>query len=101
DFEIAVEDERGFSHGLLLPAGPLREPPGRRVDATVVNGAEARPGGFRMRRTPAGLYRVAAHAAPVMQSVRSGKNLNAVGGRGDPDGFLDVVSVVGLPFSAL
>ncbi len=61
DFEIAVEDERGSGNGLLLPAGPLREPAGRRVDATVVNGAEPRSGAFRMRLSPAGLYRVDAH----------------------------------------
>ena len=29
DFEILVQDERGLGNGLLLPAGPLREPPER------------------------------------------------------------------------
>src|SRR5258706_14135635 len=57
DFEIAVEDERGLGNGLLLPAGPLREPPGRRVDATVMNGGAAGPGAFAMRLVPAGPVR--------------------------------------------
>src|SRR6266849_4101635 len=83
DFEIAVEDERGYGNGLPLPAGPLREPAGRRVDATVVNGVEARLGAFRMRLTPAGLYRVDAHASPLAQSELSGKKLHAVAGIGD------------------
>ena len=100
DFEIAVEDERGFGNGLLLPAGPLREPADRRVDATVVNGAEPWPGAFRMRLTPAGLYRVDAHAAPLMQSELSGKKLHAVAGIGNPERFFAGLSRMGLAFSA-
>jgi tetraacyldisaccharide 4'-kinase len=100
DFEIAVEDERGFGNGLLLPAGPLREPAGRRVDATVVNGAEPRPGAFRMRLTPAGLYRVDAPAAPLTQSELSGKKLHAVAGIGNPERFFAGLSRMGLAFSA-
>ncbi len=39
DFEIAVVGTRGLGNGLVLPAGPLREPPSRldRVDAIVLN----------------------------------------------------------------
>jgi tetraacyldisaccharide 4'-kinase len=100
DFEIAVEDERGSGNGLLLPAGPLREPAGRRVDATVVNGAEPKSGAFRMRLTPAGLYRVDAHATPLAQSELSGKKLHAVAGIGNPERFFAGLSHMGLAFSA-
>ncbi|MBW8901401.1 MAG: tetraacyldisaccharide 4'-kinase, partial [Massilia sp.] len=40
DLEIVLFDARGVGNGFLLPAGPLREPPSRRRDFTVVNGAE-------------------------------------------------------------
>jgi tetraacyldisaccharide 4'-kinase len=100
DFEIAVEDERGFGNGLLLPAGPLREPAARRVDATVVNGAEAKPGAFRMRLAPAGLYRVDGQGAPLAQSELSGKRLHAVAGIGNPERFFEGLSRMGLAFSA-
>lgn len=36
DFEILVQDERGLGNGLLLPAGPLREPPERAARANVI-----------------------------------------------------------------
>ena len=100
DFEIAVEDERGFGNGLLLPAGPLREPAGRRVDATVVNGAEPKPGAFRMRLAPAGLYRVGGRGAPLAQAELSGKKLHAIAGIGNPERFFDGLSRMGLAFSA-
>ena len=39
DVEILVQDGRGIGNGLMLPAGPLREPAGRRevVDAVITN----------------------------------------------------------------
>lgn len=51
DIEICVFDERGTGNGLLLPAGPLREPWPRPVDL-VVHTAESRPAfaGFGARR---------------------------------------------------
>ena len=100
DFEIAVEDDRGLGNGLLLPAGPLREPAGRPVDATVVNGAEPKAGAFRMRLTPAGLYRVDRRGAPLAQSELSGKKLHAVAGIGSPERFFAGLARMGLAFSA-
>jgi tetraacyldisaccharide 4'-kinase len=38
DIEIVLFDGRGIGNGWLLPAGPLREPPTRQRDFTVVNG---------------------------------------------------------------
>jgi tetraacyldisaccharide 4'-kinase len=100
DFEIAVEDERGLGNGFLLPAGPLREPPDRRVDATVVNGGESRPGSFTMRVRVAGLYRVGNARTLVTRSDLSGKKLHAVAGIGNPERFFAALSSIGLEFSA-
>ena len=100
DFEISVEDERGAGNGLLLPAGPLREPADRAVDARVVNGAEPRPGFFAMRLAAAGLYRVADPPAQLARQELSGRRLHAVAGIGNPDRFFATLSRMGLAFSA-
>jgi len=100
DLEIALEDERGHGNGLLLPAGPLREPAGRRVDATVVNGPEPRPGTYRMRLRPSGFFWVGDAARPVARSELLGKRLHAVAGIGNPDRFFADLSRMGLAFTA-
>lgn len=100
DFEIAVEDERGAGNGLLLPAGPLREPWGRRVDATVVNGGEPGSGKFAMRLVAGGLYRVGDPAARLQPSDLAGKRLYAAAGIGNPARFFATLSGMGLAFSA-
>jgi len=96
DFEIAVRDARGAGNGLLLPAGPLREPVSRRVDAWVVNGAAAAPGEFAMRLVAAGIRRVAPPAAEVPLEELSGKRLHAVAGIGDPRRFFVQLNDLGL-----
>jgi tetraacyldisaccharide 4'-kinase len=100
DFEIAVEDERGLGNGLLLPAGPLREPADRRVDAKVTNAGEPGPGTFAMQLVVAGMYRVGDTSAPVALSELSGKKLHAVAGIGNPGRFFATLSGMGLVFSA-
>lgn len=87
DFEIAVEDDRGFGNGFLLPAGPLREPAGRHVDARVVNGDKVPAGAWRMRLDPAGLYRADDPSLSVPPATLAGKRLHAVAGIGNPQRF--------------
>lgn len=99
DFEIAVEDERGFGNGLMLPAGPLREPASRGVDATVVNGAEEKPGAFRMRLEPAGFYRIGESTESVSIGELSGRRLHAVAGTGNPERFFAELARLGLSFT--
>jgi len=94
--EIAVRDERGAGNGLLLPAGPLREPLSRPVDAWVVNGADAAPGEFAMRLVAAGFRRVASPEVEVSPADLSGKRLHAVAGIGNPRRFFAQLERLGL-----
>jgi tetraacyldisaccharide 4'-kinase len=96
DFEIAVRDERGAGNGLLLPAGPLREPVGRPVDAWVVNGAAATPGEFAMRLVAAGFRRVASPDVEVPLAELEGKRLHAAAGIGNPRRFFAQLESMGL-----
>jgi tetraacyldisaccharide 4'-kinase len=100
DFEIAVEDDRGAGNGLMLPAGPLREPADRRVDARVINGAARSAGAFAMRLAAAGFYRVGEEQSRVAVQELSGKRLHAVAGIGNPERFFAELSRMGLAFVA-
>jgi tetraacyldisaccharide 4'-kinase len=101
DFEIAVEDARGAGNGLLLPAGPLREPYDRPVDARVVNGGGSAPAGtFAMRLVPSGFYRVGEESVRIAPTELSGKRLHAVAGIGNPERFFAELSRIGLAFEA-
>ncbi len=111
DLEITVEDERGHGNGLLLPAGPLREPADRPVDATVLNGEladseMARSGqqgsrhgvparAFRMLLEPRGFYFVHDRGAVTFAEL-SGKRLHAVAGIGNPPRFFALLKRLGL-----
>jgi tetraacyldisaccharide 4'-kinase len=97
DFEIAVEDERGHGNRLLLPAGPLREPASRAVDAVVVNGGTA-AGAFEMRLVPDGLRRVGGRGEDVPLAALRGKRLHAVAGIGNPARFFATLRGLGLEF---
>lgn len=101
DLEIAVEDERGQGNGLMLPAGPLREPAARPVDAWVINGERARrEGAFRMLLEPAGLYRLIDPSAQLGIEDLRGKRLHAVAGIGHPARFFASLAALGLSATA-
>jgi tetraacyldisaccharide 4'-kinase len=97
DIEIAVEDERGAGNGCMLPAGPLREPANRRVDARVVNSQHpVTAGKFGMRIDPAGFYRVDGSEAMIDAAALQGKRLHAVAGIGAPQRFFSTLAAMGL-----
>jgi tetraacyldisaccharide 4'-kinase len=95
DVEIAVRDARGAGNGFLLPAGPLREPETRRVDATVVNGGQ---GPFRMTLVPSGFRPVRDPATTVSLERLRAARLHAVAGIGNPQRFFDTLRGLGLAF---
>lgn len=108
DLEIAVLDERGVGNGWLLPAGPLREPPGRlaQVDALVCNGD--------VPAVPADVPRYAMHAsiavalplvgdaatltlaALAQRQRQQNLRLLAAAGIGMPDRFFAMLRAAGL-----
>lgn len=101
DFEIAVIDgARGFGNGLLLPAGPLREPVARLsdVDAVLVNGID-RWGVAPERATSFSLIPEALIDAKTRQSISikkiAEKRVRAVAGIGNPKRFFETLRDLG------
>jgi tetraacyldisaccharide 4'-kinase len=86
DVEIAVIDARGFGNGFLLPAGPLREPKGRAVDAVVAHGV-SRDKAFSMslEGDTAHLMTDARERRPL--KTFAGQRVHAAAGIGDPNRF--------------
>ncbi|HUL97518.1 MAG TPA: tetraacyldisaccharide 4'-kinase [Usitatibacter sp.] len=106
DVELAVVDgERRFGNGLMLPAGPLREPVSRlaEVDAVVVNGgwSDSVPGPrqFAMRM---GNERFVAVGSPREMSPQEfalaarGHNVAAVAGLAYPERFFEHLQRLGI-----
>jgi tetraacyldisaccharide 4'-kinase len=98
DLEIAVVDgARRFGNGHLLPAGPLREPPGRlkSADLVVCNGGAANAGEWPMTL-------VAADAVNLISGERrplaafAGDRALAVAGIGNPGRFFELLAGAGL-----
>lgn len=114
-FEIAVVDgERGLGNGWCLPAGPLREPPGRlrAVDAIVVNGGGWRPEAsqrdgdgevLRARLVATRVYplggeceRGAGSSGGQPLSAFAGRQVHAVAGIGHPQRFFALLREAGI-----
>ena len=104
DFEIAVEDDRGLGNGLMLPAGPLREPATRAVDARVINTAASAPsldsanalGCFGMRLVTRRIYRLDLPERELAPSALAGLRVHAVAGIGNPARFFAQIAATGL-----
>jgi tetraacyldisaccharide 4'-kinase len=104
DVELVVIDgTRLFGNGALLPAGPLRERPGRlaRVDALIINGsphADLPPAGeirTHMRLQPEQFLRLTDGAAAAVGQWRD-QPVHAVAGIGNPARFFATLRELGL-----
>ncbi len=97
DIEIVVVDgRRRFGNGLLLPAGPLREPLTRldEVDVVLVNGLRERhESGFDLE--PGDAWSLAGGPDRSL-SMFAGQPVHAVAGIGNPARFFDMLRDRGL-----
>ncbi len=102
DVEVAVVDgARRFGNGWLLPAGPLRERPGRlrEVDAVVVNGppeGDIQTRGYAMHLLPEALVNLADPARTLPVDAFAGTTVHAVAGIGDPGRFFASLRKLGV-----
>jgi tetraacyldisaccharide 4'-kinase len=102
DVEIAVVDgARGFGNGLMLPAGPLREPLSRlnTVDAVVVNSGEASTGRYAMRLSGAFFHNLLEPGRTVAASHFYALKNHAVAGIGYPERYFQHLRALGIPFT--
>lgn len=106
DLEIAVVDAgRGLGNGWCLPAGPLRESPGRlrHVDWVVVNGAGEVPGlrvDARMRLEPGTPYNLLRPGQSRPLADFRSAPVAALAGIGDPERFFALLRRAGLAVQA-
>jgi tetraacyldisaccharide 4'-kinase len=109
DIEIVLFDARGVGNGWLLPAGPLREPPSRRRDFTVVNAPAITPalaravGGqpYRMHLVGDHAERLAQPGQQLALAQLAGKRIVAAAGIGNPGRFFAMLRAAGLAFEEL
>lgn len=100
NLEIAVVDgRRGLGNGFLLPAGPLREPPGRlrRTDLVISNGP-------RWQDVPA-MQLVRPRLVPLLAQEQArprpletlkGRRVHAIAGIGNPQRFFELLRAHGI-----
>lgn len=99
DAEIAVIDgARRFGNGMLLPAGPLREPVSRLndVDAIVVNGGTTQVGEFSMSLQGTRFHNLLNPEIVVSANDLKTQRLQAIAGIGHPQRFFDHLQQLGL-----
>ncbi|MGJ7917635.1 tetraacyldisaccharide 4'-kinase [Massilia sp. LXY-6] len=109
DVELVLFDGRGVGNGWTLPAGPLREPPSRRRDFTVVNTPELTPllaasvGGRPYRMQLAGEYaeQLCDPKRRVPLRDLAGEPIVAAAGIGNPGRFFAMLKAAGLAIREL
>lgn len=97
DLELCVFSDSGTGNGWLLPAGPLREPWPRAVDAVLYRGtppAGASPA-FAVQRSLAD-HAIAASGKSVALSSLAGQPLHALAGIAEPEAFFAMLRARGL-----
>ena len=98
DYEICVIDgERGLGNGRLLPAGPLRESPGRldSVDQVLVNGNTEMPNAIAFELVANDASRLNGSLARPLQGFKD-TTVHAVAGIGNPKRFFDLLRAQGI-----
>ncbi len=102
DVEIAVVDgENRFGNGLMLPAGPLREPESRlrEVDAVVVNGGAVPAGQYAMRLSGDRFYNLLDPEKQTAADRFQGLSNHAVAGIGNPQRYFQHLETLGVSFT--
>lgn len=101
DLEICVFDDRGAGNGLLLPAGPLREPWPRAADLVLHTGARPAFAGFTAVRTLARhALRADGSQIALVDLVQAGaKPLLAVAAIAKPGDFFAMLQAQDLPLA--
>lgn len=104
DLEIEVVDaERGYGNGMLLPAGPLREPlvRARRCDVRVLTGGDAMRSdasvlsAFALRLHPTAVLTLGSGEAHPLSAFR-GRRVHALAGIGHPQRFFATLRAQGM-----
>jgi tetraacyldisaccharide 4'-kinase len=101
DFEIVMFDSRMGGNGLLLPAGPLREPLSRQRDATLINdphfrATPERPDVYGMRLELDNAWQLADPAMTRPLAAFAGQRVLAAAGIGNPERFFASLRDAGL-----
>lgn len=101
DVEIALVGQGKFGNGMLLPAGPLREPVDRLAEADVVVTSSSLdiPGGYRMRLSGAHFRNASNPQLSASADEFSGRRLHAVAGIAHPQRFFDSLAALDLSFT--
>ena len=110
DLEIVVFDERGVGNGLLLPAGPLREPLTRLEDPLVrgliVQGTPDQSGWpvrprFEMSLVPDAVYALNQPDRKSPLKDFAGQSVLAIAGIGHPERFFNMLRHAGIRVEGL